>query len=96
MRHETKTGEQLAKSVSVKVFHPGNKKFKRVIFRADPKMGWLDEGVDQILDTIAINLEKQFPMFDYQMVQVGPNAFNFVCRGERKPEEVVAALEANA
>ena len=53
-------------------------------------------GVDQILDNIAINVEKQFPMFDYQMVQVGPNAFNFVCRGERKPEEVVAALEANA
>lgn len=78
----------MTKSVTVKVFHPGNKKFERQVLHAPPRRLFTGDGVNQILLRTINKIEEKFPSEDYRMVPIGPAAFNFVHAG---PKEHAAA-----
>lgn len=73
------------KRLRVKIFLPGNSKFARRTFAARPGCVLTEDGIDQILDFLAEEVEKLFADHEYQVVQVAPDQFNFVWRSEKAP-----------
>lgn len=85
MKHESSYDHaRLWKSVQVRVFAPGNKRSRMLCRRADKGMGFTDAEVDKILDLIAADVEHEFPVHEYELVQVGAGAFNIVWRHRRE------------
>lgn len=71
------------RTVEMKIFAPGNRKFIRRRVIAGSKKAFTDAGVDGLLDLAASVVERLYPEHDYTVVEVGPGKFNFVWRGER-------------
>ena len=68
---------QLCKQVTLKVFIPGK---RPVIHNVRAKRGhWINEvGLESILDQEVENLEKNLPQYEFRMIEIVPNHFNFV------------------
>lgn len=73
------------KRLRVKIFLPGNSKFARRTFAARSGCVLTENGIDQVLDFLAEEVEKSFPEHEYQLLQVAPDQFNFVWRSEKAP-----------
>lgn len=75
-----KQGRTLHRRVEIKTLFPSGR-VKRQVFRAGPKQGFHDGGIDQILEQCAADLEKRFPQFEFRLVPRGPAAFSFIYHG---------------
>lgn len=96
MKRKAKNGEEIFGVVEVRLFYPGNEKSLLKHFRAGKGQGFSDEGIERILSDLVEAIEKQFPGHVYNMVELAPNRFNFVCRGEivllsERAQEAVSA-----
>ena len=78
----SESGEPCLKRIMVKVFAPGNKKYRRVIIRANAGKAIPPSGVESTLKQMADAVEKTYPGQEYHLVPVGVGAFNFVHLGE--------------
>jgi hypothetical protein len=84
-----------SKVVRVKIFTPGNKKHKVYIFRAPAGRTFVEDGIDDIVEKCAAEVEKMYPEHEYGLVKVGKADFNFVHRGHKPVDEqdiIVAGL----
>jgi hypothetical protein len=70
------------------------KKSYRHRFHANDAHHYTEENVDGCLEAVANSLEKRFPLLEFRMVQLGSARFNFICTGNKKPEEVAEVSEA--
>jgi hypothetical protein len=86
MRRSTK-GEVLFKRVELKVVPPEGHPVKKEIVHAGPGRCFTEKGIDAMLEHAAANVGKEFPHWDFRLVQVAPNAFNFVYAGLRETAE---------
>lgn len=77
------TGERLVSSLHVKVFGFENRSCTKRTLKPQPGKGWNQKGVDARLDAIAEDLETRLPGYEYKLVQVGSNAFNFIWVGAK-------------
>lgn len=82
MKRLSKSGEELVKSVHLKVILPD--KVVRQTVRAGAKKGYSAENIDQILEDFAAKLEKAYPLIEFRLVPIGKAAFNFICNGEKE------------
>ena len=71
------------KNVRVRIFTPGNKRSWAKLISAPPRRVFKDEGIDEILQKVASDLEKRYPDEEFRLVPLGPREFNFVHVGER-------------
>jgi hypothetical protein len=83
MKRIAKGGGQLWRSVTVRVFNVGNDGKTTRKFFANPGHGFNEEGIDNLLEKVADDLERRLPNEQYSLVQVGPASFNFVWRETR-------------
>jgi hypothetical protein len=79
---QTSAGERLYRYVLIKVFQPGNKAFEKVYRRAPGGSGIGDQQIQKMLFAIADRLEKERAAYEYRVVELAPNQFNFVCAGK--------------
>jgi hypothetical protein len=82
MKHFSERG-RIYKSVKVKVFGIGNTTATTRVLRSSAGKGFSSEGVDEMLDAVAADLEHRFPDDEYSLVPLGETQFNFVWRGRR-------------
>ena len=75
----TKAGERLYRFVLIKVFQPGNEAFDKIYRRAPGGQGIGEREIQKHLFAIADRLEAERPAFEYRVVELAPNQFNFVC-----------------
>lgn len=75
------------KQIQVKLFLPGNKKFRLETIRAPKGQCFTSSGEDFVLAKVAVELEKNFPGDEYTMVQVGKGKYNFVWAGKKPIDE---------
>lgn len=71
------------KTVIVKVFEPGNKVCRTRRCAALKGQRWTEHGIQQLLEFIASEIEVAMPLEEYELVELGAAAFNFVHRGAR-------------
>jgi hypothetical protein len=86
------------KTVIVKVFEPGNKVVRTRRCSALKGQRWKEQGIQQLLEFIASEIERAMPLEEYELVELGRDRFNFVHRGSRAAELglELGALEAAA
>ena len=72
------------RKVTLKVFPPLGEKMRSVTHRAQPGRCYIPEEIEQMTDDLAEHLDKNFPDMEFRMVEVAPNAFNFVYAGKRE------------
>jgi hypothetical protein len=77
------SGARIFKLVTVKVFVPGNRSYRRVRYSAGPGQGFNEDQIDNLLEQVARSITQKFPGQDYQLVELGPDTFNFVWRSEQ-------------
>ena len=81
---KSSTGEASFKRVELRVILPEGKKAKKEIVHSGPGRVFTESGIDALLEHAAANLEEKFPHWDFRLVPIGPNAFNFVYAGPRE------------
>lgn len=79
-------GDILLKRITVKVFAPGNKQSTLQAFMAQSGEGITPEGIENILNDIAEQIDKHWPDEEYGLVAMGQGAFNFVWRKKKEQE----------
>lgn len=79
----TAEGKPAVKRVRLRVFNIFNDGHTTRILHAGPGKAYTEQGVDDILERVAADLERRFPQDEFSFVQVGPASFNFVWRGKR-------------
>lgn len=86
MRHD-KEGRLLYKRVTFLMEFPLAKgvKLMRRVFIAEKGKFFHGEGISQLLDQIAGDIEARFPLFEYRLVELEPNRFKFVFAGIKTP-----------
>jgi hypothetical protein len=72
------------KRIEIKVFHPGNKTKRTMVFRPNNGSVFLAMAIDQLLGRICAEVDQAFPGEEYKMVTIGPASFNFVHQGKAK------------
>lgn len=75
--------EKIVSSLRIKVFNVGNRGSTLRYFKAKAGKGWNDDGIDEMLDSIATDLETRFPNEEFKLVEIGSNGFNFVHVGAK-------------
>lgn len=85
-------GGVIYKQVRIRVFGVENKTRTTRTFTAPPGKGYNHEGIGELLDGIADDLDTRFPQDEWRMVDLAPNKFNFVwhCKRETPPAEAVS------
>ncbi len=81
-------GNVLLSSITIRIFAVQNESSTVRMIRAKPGYGYTEGAVDEMLMSVADELEKRFPDREYSLVKVGDSTFNFVWRGERKAPAV--------
>jgi hypothetical protein len=76
-------GVRLFPEVRIRVFFENNSGSKLNKLRAAPGTGYTAAAIEKILEDAAGQVEKNFPSFEYELVEIGPADFNFVWRGYR-------------
>ena len=89
----------MVRSVKIKLFQPGNKKFVARRWAAGAGKYFTEANITAILTEFAEKVEKAMPD-RYRMVQIGPGEFNFVrialpeCVAPLiSPEQVAAVIQ---
>lgn len=77
MKHSAK-GEPLVKSITVKLFAEGNVGYRKYKINAGAGRGFTEAQVQTQLEELAERIEKAMPGVEHRLVQIAPNAFNFV------------------
>jgi hypothetical protein len=57
-------------------------------------MSFTEESINQYLDSVAAQVEKRFPNFEYSLVPLGQAHFNFVWKGYRAGRDTQRSSEA--
>ena len=65
------------RKVEIKIFAPGNRKREVLRYRAPQGKTFTEEGVEQILSTVAQNLEQRFPGEEYKLVPCAGGRYTF-------------------
>jgi hypothetical protein len=83
-----KKGDKLYEKVFYKVIIPMNTTRKKFPFTvvADKKCGYSEEMIEDMLERIADHVEKSFPRYEFRMVQLTANRFNFIATGPKPAE----------
>lgn len=70
--------------INIRVFSEHNAGSQ--LFRYHARRGhvFTEASVDEYLESVADQVEKRFPNFDFELVRLGQAHFNFVWRGYRK------------
>lgn len=76
-----KAGNPLWKSVYVRVILPEGHKELKWHYRAKPGMGCTEDNMEKLLGDVVEHLEKRFVYWEFKMVQIAANRFNFVYAG---------------
>lgn len=79
-----KQGRKLYRHLTVKIELPGLP-VKTRKFTPPPHQGFHEDGIDNILESIADDLDRVYPFLDYKLVPLGANSFRFVHVGYRVP-----------
>ena len=66
----------------VRVFDVGNETSRTRNIHAPAGRSFTEEGVQQVLDSIVEQLEKQRPGLEYRLVELSPSSFNFIVESE--------------
>lgn len=91
-----KTSEIVHKTICIKVFiPPDNRLGKRIVVKSKPGTHFTPEGIENLLLKVANDIETKWPMYEFRLVPLRANEFNFVYEGDRIVEEV-KAVETNA
>lgn len=69
------------KTVTVRIFEPGNKIARTRRCVALKGQHWTEHGIQQLLEYMASEIEKVMPLEEYELVELNPSRFNFVHRG---------------
>lgn len=80
------------KQIDIKVLLPRKRAFKKAVRSPNGKV-FTEQGIDNVLEQVAGNIERAHPGFEFRMVQVGKAAYNFVFAGV-KQEIIDNALAA--
>jgi len=83
MRHQSKEGAPLVKSIRVRVFNEENRGSTVRTIKADPGTGFNEKYIADVLDKISEDLERHCPASEFSLVELGQGHFNFVWRGYR-------------
>jgi hypothetical protein len=81
--NRTAGGIRLFPEVRIRVFFENNSGSKLNKLRAAPGTGYTAKTIEEILEHAAAQVEKNYPSFEYELVEIGPADFNFVWRGYR-------------
>lgn len=76
-----KGGEPAWKTLTVRVIPAEGHPRKRKVFRAPAGKLYVADGIDKLLDHVADYLEKRHPHWEFRLVELAPNVFNFVYVG---------------
>ena len=83
MNHTAKGGEPIWKCIRIRIFNEENRGSTLRTLHAEPGKGFTEKTVDNILDQVAEDLERRFPVHEYSLVPLGQGHFNFVWRTYR-------------
>jgi hypothetical protein len=86
MKRRSAAGDRLWTSVMIRVFDAGNKSAVTKRYVAPAGKGYTSAAIDEMLDTVAADLERRRPNDDYEVVQAGTAQFNFVWRARRETD----------
>lgn len=81
MLRKATNGERIWKRVIVRVVLPDKKGFTWRPM-AGPRKGYTAENVQQVLEKCSESLEKKYPNFEFELIELEPNRFNMVYVGE--------------
>jgi hypothetical protein len=72
--------------VKIRVILPEGTGIKPLRFevKAGPHRGFGDTGIDEVLEHAAQQIEKRFPLWEFRLVPIAENAFNFIYAGLRE------------
>lgn len=87
VRKRTRISDRPLKQITVKIFFPGNKGHRTRIFAAPAGHHFKVGGEQGVLETIAGEIEKQWPFEEYSLKEVGRGCFNFVWVGKKPVED---------
>jgi hypothetical protein len=76
------------KVVTVRVIPPAPFKAQTHRIKAHPGYHYEDSHVDDLLSIVADRVEQQFSKWEFRLVQLGPDKFNFVFSGEKEKKDV--------
>lgn len=69
--------------VKIRLVLPEGQKPIRFEVKAGPHRGFGDTGIDEVLENAAQQIEKRFPLWNFRLVPIADNAFNFIYAGLR-------------
>ena len=78
-----KSGNKLFKRIHVKVI-VGEKVYNHD-YRAPAGYFYNHENIEDAREKMVDYIDEKFPHVEFRMVDIGPNAFNFIAGGARKP-----------
>jgi hypothetical protein len=81
---KAKDGTTLVKRVTVRIFHPYNKRSGIRSYSAKAGKGINELGIQNILDSCGEFIEKKFPGHEYRLVELGMYRYNFVWECEKE------------
>jgi hypothetical protein len=91
-------GNRLHRHIEFKIILPKGEKPILLKIRANPHCGFNPTQIDEKLESVVEFIEKKWPFLEFRLVELGPAAFNFVCRGFKQAkiqeEQVAIALES--
>lgn len=76
------------KQLRIKIWRPDRNRPQKLTLNAGIGLMFKPDAEDHILSNVSEDLERQFPLLEYRMVQVGPNEFNFLYKAREEEEEV--------
>ncbi|HWJ40450.1 MAG TPA: hypothetical protein VNT29_04935 [Candidatus Limnocylindrales bacterium] len=95
MKHIAKnSGAQLFRKIQIRVFSEHNAGSQLFWQNARPGHGFTEYEIDRYLESVADQVEKRFPTFEYELVRLGQAHFNFVWKGYRKASGTQEAAQA--
>lgn len=86
MKRRDKEGNQLYKSLTIRVFLSNGARRTRKL-RAKDGMGWHSKGIEEFLEKLFEELERDYPYDEFKLIEISPTQFNFVYT--RKKETVM-------
>jgi hypothetical protein len=92
MRRDDK-GRILYRHVDIKIIYPEGRKPEHKVYRAAPRKGFHEGGIDNILMDITTKLEERHKLWEFRLVPRGANAFTFVYAGLRERLKVSQVAE---
>lgn len=83
MKKVSAKGERLWRDWRVRVVIPGQKDIIWHDRIKQARHGWTADQLDAMMEQVADHLEKRFPTIEFRLVELAPNAWNFVYAGRK-------------